>query len=415
MTIIERRESEVRSYVRAFPATFHKAQGALLFDKTGKRHIDFFSGAGGLNYGHNNPRLKAAIMEYLANDGVTHSLDMATEAKINFLERFERVILQPRGLDYKVQFTGPTGTNAVEAALKIARKVKQRANVVAFTNGYHGLTGSALALTGNAHYRNPFYTTRQNVTMMPFDGYFGPEVNTIAYFRKFLEDSGSGLDLPAAVILETIQAEGGINVAHLTWLQELRDLCKEFDMLLIVDDIQVGNGRTGRFFSFEEADIEPDIVTLSKSISGYGLPMALVLLNPEVDQWEPGEHTGTFRGNNLAFVGASEALGYWETDELAKDVKRRSYMLDRQLHSMRESYPELEAQVRGKGMVYGLAVADPELAGAIGRESFTQGLILERCGADDNVLKFLPPLVIEDDLLQEGLAILDHSIAKIVR
>ncbi|MEZ4868994.1 MAG: diaminobutyrate--2-oxoglutarate transaminase [Caldilineaceae bacterium] len=414
MDIIERRESAVRSYVRAFPATFAKAQGALLYDTSGKRYIDFFSGAGGLNYGHNNPQIKAAIMEYLAADGVTHSLDMATAAKVRFLERFEQVILQPRQLDYKVQFTGPTGTNAVEAALKIARKVKQRANVVAFTNGYHGLTGSALALTGNAHYRNPFYTSRANVTMMPFDGYFGSEVNTIDYFRKFLTDSGSGLDRPAAVILETIQAEGGINVARPAWLQALAALCQEFDMLLIVDDIQVGNGRTGRFFSFEGLGFTPDIVTVSKSISGYGLPMALVLLKPELDQWLPGEHTGTFRGNNLAFVGATEALRYWETDELTHAIQRRSRLLDQRLHTMQTSYPQLEAQVRGKGLIYGLAVGDPELAGAIGRESFTQGLILERCGAEDNVLKFLPPLVIEDELLAEGLSILNRSIATIV-
>ena len=411
MDISQQRESEIRSYSRSFPALFAKAKGAHLYDASGRQFIDFFSGAGALNYGHNNELLKNAIIQYMLADGVTHSLDMATEAKQRFLQRFESVILQPRNLDYKVQFTGPTGTNATEAALKLARKVKKRANIVAFTNGYHGLTAGALATTGNRYYRNEAFVNRQNVSFMPYDGYFGENVNTVDYLRKFLQDESSGLDLPAAVILETVQAEGGINIASRRWLRELAQLCRDFDILLIVDDIQVGVGRTGSFFSFEEAGIVPDMVTLSKSIGGFGLPMALLLIKPEIDQWKPGEHTGTFRGNNLAFVAAAEALSYWESNAFVQAIRGRSEILNETLRGLQSEYPQLNAQVRGKGLIYGFELATPELSQAIGRAAFERGLIIERCGALDTVLKFLPPLVIEEDVLRAGLEIVNESIA----
>src|SRR5688572_26173076 len=281
--IFSTRESEVRSYCRAFPAVFAQARGACLYDEAGTEYIDFFAGAGTLNYGHNHPDIKAAVLEYLQQDGIIHGLDMWTVAKRQFLETFEDVILKPRNLSYKVQFTGPTGTNAVEAALKLARKVKNRGNIISFTNGYHGLSAGALAATGNRHFRTEAFINRADVSFMPFEGYFGPQVNTLEYLRRFLADASSGVDVPAAIIVETVQAEGGINVASVEWLKGLEALCSEFDILLIVDDIQTGNGRTGSFFSFEPAGIRPDIVTISKAIGGMGLPMSLVLIQPEID------------------------------------------------------------------------------------------------------------------------------------
>ncbi len=262
MEIFKRLESEVRSYIRSFPTIFEKSKGAFIWDKDGKKYLDFFSGAGTLNYGHNNPKISQALIEYLQNDGIVHSLDKATKAKQKFLEKFDSIILRPRGMDYKIQFPGPTGTNAVETSLKLARMIKGRANVISFTNGYHGLTMGSLAVTGNTFYRDEAFMTRSNVAFMPFDGYYGAEVDTIKIIRKHLEDPSSGIDIPAAMILETIQAEGGVNVCQLTWLAELEKLCHEFDILLIIDDIQVGNGRTGTFFSFERAGINPDIVIL---------------------------------------------------------------------------------------------------------------------------------------------------------
>jgi len=413
MRIFEQVESQVRSYVRAFPAIFNKAKGALLYDEQGTEYIDFFAGAGVLNYGHNNPTVNKALIEYIQQDCIVHGLDQATSAKKRFLEKLYYDILQPRQMEYKVQFTGPTGTNAVETALKLARMVKGRSNVIAFTNGFHGLTMGSMAVTGNAFYRDESFINRSNVSFMPYDGYFGTEVNTTAYLRKFLEDQSSGVDLPAAIILETVQAEGGVNVASYNWLVEVEQICREFDILLIVDDIQVGNGRIGTFFSFEEAGISPDIITLSKSIGG-GLPLSVVLVKPDLDQWKPGEHTGTFRGNNLAFVAATELFSYWETDELSEKIKAKEKIIRERLTYIADKYKEIDCKVRGRGMIYGLEIGAKGMAAQVSQESFNRNLVIELSGAKDDVLKFLPPLVIEEDLLVKGLDIIEESILALI-
>lgn len=414
MRIFEEMESEVRGYIRSFPAVFETARGSHLWDEHGNRYIDFFAGAGTLNYGHNHPAISQALIEYLQKDGIVHALDKATVAKKAFLQALRDTILAPRNLQYKVQFTGPTGTNAVETALKLARMVKRRSNVIAFTNAYHGLSLGSLAVTGNAFYRDQAYGVRHNTDFMPFDGYLGPDVNTLDYFRRVLEDQGSGVDLPAAVIVETVQGEGGIHVANDAWLRGLADLCHEFDMLLIVDDIQMGNGRTGTFFSFERAGIVPDMVTVSKSIGG-GLPLALLLMRPELDQWQPGEHTGTFRGNNLAFVAATQALGFWETHEFADVIRANGAVMAEVLGRLPERHRSLGIDVRGVGMVWGIELADPALASRVSHEAFRRGVIIETAGADSNVVKFLPPLNIDEGTLHEGLGIVTDVIAGLDR
>ena len=409
--VFERRESEVRSYCRSFPVVFDRGRGSFLYDEDGNEYIDFFAGAGALNYGHSNPGIKQAVLDYLERDGVVHSLDMWTVAKRRFLEAFETVILKPRGLDYKIQFTGPTGANAVEAALKLVRKVKKRSNVVAFTNGFHGLSAGALSLTGNRYFRDETFVNRLNATFLPYDGYFGPGIDTLAYFRRYLEDNSSGLDIPAAVIVETVQAEGGINVARPEWLRGLGNLSREFGILLVVDDIQVGNGRTGGFFSFEESGIRPDVVVLSKSIGGLGLPMSIVLLSPEIDQWKPAEHTGTFRGNDLAFVAATKALdAYWRDDSLQREVERKGSLLQCLLSKIAVNHPTLSAKVRGRGLIWGVELPAPGLAKAVSREAFRRKLIIEVAGADDQVLKLLPPLLTEDEVLKQGVEIIEQSV-----
>jgi len=402
-------ESQVRSYVRSFPAIFHKAKGSLLYDEQGKEYIDFFAGAGTLNYGHNNPMVSEALIKYIEDDGIIHGLDKATKAKKSFLDKFNDIILKPRHMDYKVQFSGPTGTNAVESALKLVRMVKGRSNIISFTNAFHGLTMGSMAVTANAFYRDEAFINRINVSFMPFDGYFGEDVNTAEYLRKFLEDQSSGVDLPAAIIMETIQAEGGINVASSKWLKEIEQICHDFDILLIVDDIQVGNGRTGSFFSFEDAGINPDIVTLSKSIGG-GLPLSMVLMKPELDQWKPGEHTGTFRGNNLAFVAASEVLSYWENDNLSNTIYEKGQLLKEKLMEIRDKYSQLNGDVRGRGMIQGLKIPSLGFCSEVTEEAFANGLLIELAGANDNILKLLPPLTTENELLNEGLEIIDNSI-----
>lgn len=415
LEIFDRIESEVRGYIRAFPVVFDSARGSTLIAADGREYLDFFAGAGVLNYGHNNPVFTAALIEYLQRDGIIHGLDMATSAKRAFLEAFEQYILTPRGLDYKIQFTGPTGANAVEAALKLARQATKRTNVVAFTNGFHGLSMGALAATGNQKYREAAGVPLDNVTRLPYDGYLGTGVDTLDLFEKMLDDPGSGLDLPAAVIVESVQGEGGINVASAPWLQRLRSITADRGILLILDDIQAGTGRTGAFFSFEESGIIPDIVTVSKSISASGLPMSLVLLKREIDVWKPGAHTGTFRGNNLAFVTARAAIDtYWTDSAFTDEVARKSELLRGVLIEIAAENPSAEFEVRGRGLMYGLAsTRQPELAGAVSHAAFEQGLIIETSGALDEVLKFLPALTITDDELLRGLAIVRESLAAI--
>ena len=414
MKIFEEIESEVQSYARSFPRIFNKAVGELLYDEEGTQYLDFLAGAGTLNYGHNNPLFKEKLLDYIHNDGITHGLDLHTKAKGEFLETFNEKILKPRGLEYVLQFTGPTGTNAVEAALKLARNVTGRENIIAFTNGFHGVSLGALAATGNSHHRGAAGVSLSGVCRMPYDGYLGEEIDTIAYLDKVLSDSSSGVDLPAAVIVETVQGEGGINAASFEWLKNLQVTCKKHDVLLIVDDIQAGCGRTGSFFSFEEAGLYPDIVTLSKSLGGYGLPFAMVLIRPEIDQWKPGEHNGTFRGNSFAFVTAKAAIDtYWSDDAFSKEVKRKGNYISKRLETIVDQYGEGNFSTRGRGMFQGINCINSELAGKITHKAFQQNMIIETSGADDQVVKFLCPLIISDENLKKGLDIIEQAIKEV--
>jgi diaminobutyrate-2-oxoglutarate transaminase len=412
LDVFDRRESEVRGYIRAFPTVFDRAVGSTLIDADGREYLDFFAGAGVLNYGHNNPVFTRALIEYLERDGIIHGLDMATTAKKAFIEAFEQLVLAPRGLDHKLQFTGPTGSNAVEAALKVARQATGRSTVVAFTNAFHGLSLGSLAATGNSHYRGAAGVGLDDIVRLPYDGYLGADVDTLDLLGKMLDDPGSGLDLPAAVIVEAVQGEGGINVASAPWLRRLREITAARSILLILDEIQAGIGRTGAFFAFEDAGIVPDIVTVSKSISGSGLPMSLVLLRPDVDVWKPGQHTGTFRGNNLAFVSARAALEtYWADSMLVDGVAVKSALLRAELERIATDHPDQGLVVRGRGLMYGLACdSDRTIAGRISAEAFRRGLVIETSGAFDEVLKFLPALTISEEELGRGLAIVRESL-----
>lgn len=402
-------ESEVRSYCRSFDTTFVSALGSTMVDADGRRYIDFLAGCSALNYGHNDPDMVEALVGYLHRAGVAHGLDMSTGAKADFIDTFEGLVLRPRGLGYRLQFTGPTGTNAVEAALKLARKVTGRSEVIAFTNGFHGVTTGALAATGNRHHRMGASVALHGVSRAFYDGYLGPDTDTAALLDQVLSDPSSGYDEPAAILLETLQGEGGLNSASDEWLRQIADIAKRHGALLIVDDIQAGCGRTGPFFSFESAGLQPDIVVLSKSLSGFGLPMSIVLMKPEHDQWSPGEHNGTFRGNNLAFVTAAVALQkFWPDDSLTLDVARRGDLIGEALSRAGRSVEN--SRVKGRGMMLGLDVGDGALAARVCRRCFDDGLIVETSGAHDQVVKVLAPLTTSDELLAEGLDILVAAV-----
>lgn len=409
-TVIEQYESEVRSYCRKFPVVFERAENSLLFDINGKVYLDFFSGAGALNYGHNNPNLKKALLEYIQKNGITHSLDFFTQAKQEFLERFNKIILEPRGMSYKIQFPSPTGTNAVEAALKLVRKLTGRKQIAFFTNAFHGMTLGSLAVTSNPFKRMGAGVPLDYTFSLPFDGKQVECYDSLSYIETVLGNLRED-DKPAAVILETVQAEGGINVASFEWLKRLAEILKQHKVFLIVDDIQVGCGRTGTFFSFEPSGIYPDIICLSKSLSGYGLPLAITLIKPELDIWNPGEHNGTFRGFNLAFVTATSSLDFWLDAKLENDVNIKAKYISEKLQFLATIYSPHITEMRGRGFIQGLCFSDQKIASAISKIALEQGLILETSGPNDEVLKLLPPLTISINDLERGLSIIEKSIA----
>lgn len=420
MTIFEQRESEVRGYSRVYTTTFDTAFNARQTDEDGKEYIDFFAGAGVLNFGHNNERIVKAVVDYIQSKGVIHSLDMQTTAKKRFMEKLVDVILKPRDMPHKIQFMGPTGTNAVEAALKISRRVTGRREIVAFTHGFHGMTLGSLACTANQAFRGAAGVPLEHVSHYPFgcektchDCQLGCGTGVIDQLRALYNDTSSGILPPAAFLVEAIQAEGGVNVASQEWLQSLSQLAKDFGALLIIDDIQVGMGRTGSFFSFDGMGLDPDIICLAKGIGGWGTPMALNLVKPEVDKhWSPGEHTGTFRGQGLSFVAGREALSYFENDELMNDVKQKAAFMRETLAPLEHAHGNV--QVRGKGMILGLDVGSGDRAKAIVGDCFNQGLLVAACGTGGRVVKLIPPLTIPQEDLETGMDILVKTAAKVL-
>lgn len=411
MDWFETYESDIRAYSRLYPAVFVTGKNARQTDENGKEYIDFYAGAGVLNFGHNNPKLKQAVIEYLQADGVLHTLDMMTPPKRDYIQGFVETILQPRKMNYKLQFMGPTGTNAVEAALKLARRVTGRSEVVAFSQGFHGMTLGALACTANEYFRNAAGAPLCKVSHWPFETNEGGGLQGLKTLRALYENTSGGAEKPAAFIVESLQAEGGVNLASPEWLQALQELARDLGALLIVDDIQSGCGRTGSYFSFEDSGIEPDIITLAKGIGGLGTPMAMNLVKPEHDKhWQPGEHTGTFRGQNLSFVAGREALRYFEDDNFMAETRRKGEIMASHLQGLASKYSARGFSVRGKGMMQALDLGDGALAKAIARDCFEHGMLFGPCGVGGSVIKLIPPLTIPDSDLEAGLAILGEAM-----
>ncbi len=410
-TIIEENESQVRSYCRKYPVVFTTAKNSMIYDEDGNAYVDFLAGCGALNYGHNNGEIKGEVIDYILKDNITHAMDMYTAAKGAFIKTFKEKILDPKDLNYKIMFCGSTGTNAVEAALKLCRKNKKRSNVIAFMGAFHGMTLGSLALTTDRTSRDGAGVSLDNVTFVPYETTM-EGFDSLRYLETVIKDDHSGIEKPAAIFLETVQAEGGINVASVEWLKGVEKICRENDILLVADEIQVGCSRTGTFFSFERAGIKPDMVTLSKSIGGYGFPMSLLLIRDDLDIWKPAEHNGTFRGNQIAFVAARKAIEYNVEHEIDKQVIEKGALVKEYIE--KEILP-LSDKIffRGIGLIWGIDFSkfdDPELSHRIADKCFEKGLIIERAGRGDTVLKILPPLTIFDYELFKGLDIIRESI-----
>ena len=410
----EKYESNIRSYCRKWPVEFVSAKGSIYKDTEGNEYIDFFDGAGALNYGHNPDYIKEKLIKYLESDGIVHALDMYTVPKENFIKYFEEKILKPRKLDYKIAFPGPTGTNSIELALKLARKVKQRPYIWAFTGAFHGMTLGALALTTESAARKAAGVPLDYTVHIPAPYSMGGNFDSIAYMEQLLNDDHSWYEKPAAIIIETVQQEGGIHVFSKEFLKELRALCDKYDILLICDEVQIGCSRSGTFFSFERADIVPDIVCMSKSIGGYGIPFAVTLFKKELDVFKPGEHNGTFRGCQLSMVAGLAALEMTVEQDIPAQVRRKEKIVKEYLDKEIKPLLKDKMEIRGIGLSWGIEFNDGKLARAVLDKCFEKKLIIELAGSYDSVLKIMPSLVIEDELLLKGLNIVKESIQEVI-
>ncbi len=400
-------ESNVRYYCRRWPAVFSTALGATITAEDGTEYLDFFAGAGALSYGHNNPVLVEVAIEHLRAGKILHSLDTYTVEKRRFLEAMNRHVLVPRQMDMVIQTVGPTGATAVEAALQLAQRITGNRAVVGFDGSYHGMTYRTASISASMAGRETSAHLKEFVAL--------PYVRSVTesdleLLDRTLDSSIDGQRI-GAVIIESTQGEGGARPFDPLYLRAIRERCSARGILVIADDVQAGVGRTGAFFSFEGSGLDPDIVCLSKSISGLGLPMALNLVRRDLDAWTPGEFSGTFRGNNLAFATSATMLEtYWADSNLEKNTERRGLTVRDTLEEIADRFGSGRFVARGNGLLCGLDVGDTQLAADIAAAAFERRLIVETCGAGDTTVKLLPPIVIDEDHLADGLARLRDAV-----
>ena len=418
----EKRESNARTYPRHFPFAVAEASGSHIRDLDGNVFIDFLAGAGVLSLGHNHPELVAAATEQM---GIfTHGLDMPTPAKDAFTEAQLSMLPASMRDRMKIQFCGPTGANAVDAAIKLCKTATGRGGVVSFQGGFHGSSHAAMAMTGNVGQKRPIANGMPGVSFFPFSSCsrcplaLNPETcqtNCVSFLERALNDPNGGLELPAAVIMEMVQGEGGVIPARKEFVQRVRRLTRELGIPLIVDEVQTGCGRTGSWFAFEQYDIEPDVIVASKALSGMGLPVAIIIYAEELDVWSPGAHTGTFRGNQLAFAAGTKTVEIIQRDDVLGNVRDRGEQIADRLSVLASHSGVLE--VRGKGLMWGIELVAPgdgrtvtEVAEDVQARALRNGLIVELGGRDDCVVRMLPPLNVTAEVVDIALSILLDAI-----
>ncbi|WP_433288990.1 aspartate aminotransferase family protein [Pseudonocardia sp. CA-142604] len=416
-----RRESNARVYPRHFPIAVETASGSFVRDVDGNVFIDFLAGAGVLSLGHNHPDLVQAVIDQLGR--FTHGLDLPSPAKDAFTEA--QLSMLPSGLRdrMKVHFCGPTGANAVDAAIKLCKIATGRGDVVSFQGGFHGTTHVGMAVTGLVANKGPVANGVPGVHFFPYSNCSSCPMgltrdscstNCIGFLERSLRDPNGGVPLPAAVVVEMVQGEGGVVPADDEFVRRLRLLTRELGVPLVVDEVQTGCGRTGTWFAFEQYGIEPDVIVASKALSGIGQPVAIILYNERLDVWEPGAHTGTFRGNQLAFAAGAEAVRVVERDDVLGNVRRRGLQIDRRLGALNGN--RWVREVRGRGLMWGIELEDPpgsapgELAGEVQARALRQGLIVELGGRNDTVVRMLPPLNVTAEVVDMACTILIDAI-----
>lgn len=397
------------------PAILSRARGSIAMTVDGRRIIDFYSGAGSLSYGHNNHQIREVILEYLASDAVVNGFKIATSAKLKFLDTFRSVVLRERSLpQYHFEFPGPSDANAIHAALELSRKVTGRQNVVLFTRGHSGVRPGSIALGADGLRRPAVDVSQRGLTLAPYDGCLGPGVSTTDYLRKLLLDQYSGVARPAAILVEAVQRKNGMNVARKEWLRSIQAIAKETGAVLILDDREMSCGRTGEFFSFEFAGLSPDLVLLSNSLTGCGLPFSMLLIKDDIDHTWPVQHEGT-ENNDIAFAAASAAINiYWRDYTLSEEVQRMGELVRRRLNAI-ASYSGNSFSVRGRGLAVGFDCHTSEIAEATTRNALAGGLFIERCASVDKVIQFLPALTIDGETLNQGLEIFEEALGTAIK
>jgi len=419
----DRQESNARAYPRRLPIALKRGSGSYVEDVDGNVFIDFLTGAGVLALGYGHPELVAAVQRQA--EILTHGLDFPTEVKDEFTTRLLGLLPGELRDHARVHFCGPSGADAVDAAIKLCKKATGRAEVIAFQGGFHGMSHSAMALSSDATPRAGVANVMPGVHFFPFPRChrcpFGLtpdscDTNCATYLERSLRDTHSGMAKPAAVLLELVQGEGGTVVAPPRFVHRLRTLTRELDIPLIVDEVQTGGGRTGRWFAFEHYDMEPDVIVLSKMVSGIGMPVAVIAYHERLDGWAPGSHTGTFRGNQLAFAAGAEFIRIVERDGVLANVQARGAQAAERLRQLRDRHPDVVVDTRGLGLMLGVEFGRPgggpwpEAARAIQREALTRGLIVEVGGSHQTVLRMLPPLNVDESTMDIALTVLDAAV-----
>jgi diaminobutyrate-2-oxoglutarate transaminase len=412
------RESNARVYPRHLPIAIADAAGSFVRDVDGNVFIDFLSGAGVLPLGHSHPELIQVVTQQLGR--LAHGLDFPTPAKDAFTDAQLSMLPAAMRDRMKVHFCGPTGANAVDAALKLCKIATGRGGAISFQGGFHGTTHAAMALSGPVSTKEPVHNGVPGIHVFPYSSCSRCPVglspatcttNCIHYLEQALQDPNGGIPLPAAVVLEMVQGEGGVVPAHPDFVRRVRALTHALEIPLVVDEVQTGCGRTGTWFAFEQYDIEPDVIIASKALSGIGVPVAIILYDKRLDVWAPGAHTGTFRGNQLAFAAGVETIRIFHRDDVLGNVRRRGVQIARALDEVWE-HPWVR-DVRGRGLMWGVELADPrngrpagELAGQIQMRALRRGLIVELGGRQDCVVRMLPPLNVTEEVVNIACTIL---------
>ena len=418
----ERVESNARSYPRNLPIAVQRAEGALIEDVDGNVFLDFLAGAGVLSLGHSHPEIVAAVQRQLSV--FVHGLDLPTPAKDRFTQLQLEMLPDTLRERFRVHFCGPTGANGIEAAIKLCKIATGRGEIVAFQGGFHGSTNATMAVTGDLRPKAQISHLMPGVHFFPFSYCLrcpvglDPETcatNCATYLERSLADPNGGIPKPAAVLVEPVQGEGGGIPATREFLRRIREITRRHSIPLILDEVQTGCGRTGTWFAFEQYGIEPDVIVASKALSGIGLPVAVILYDKELDRWNPGAHIGTFRGNQLAFAAGAAAIDVIRRDGVLENVRERGAQLSQRLLSIAERSAWV-AQTRGMGLMQSVELRDPatgasatELAARIQAAALGAGLVLERGGRDDCVLRLLPPLTITPELLDTGVDLLEQA------